>query len=294
MRGVITSSRHPMIATISNTCRPARVPEPVNRTATTLLAFSALVLALPRGATARTELRVMTYNVNFGLVGNSATTRAMTEQNPDVVFLQETNPAWERRIRRRLSRRFPHMGFHHCCRAGGLAVLSKYPIEQSEVLDPPTGWFPAWRVVVRAPIGPVQVLNVHLHPPVTDSGSWLIGYFTTGPHRLRELKHYLSRLKSGLPTVILGDFNEPRGPALDLLWARGMRDALAEHAPGKATWRWQTAFGRVTQVLDHVFYGPRLATVGAKVLDAGRSDHLPVIVRLVRASPPAAAGSKSL
>ncbi len=223
----------------------------------------------------------MTYNVNFGMAGDRATVNAIRKGKADVVFLQETTPRWERHLRRALRKVYPHILFKHHGRAGGLAVLSKYPFKDADYIPAPTKWFPAWRVVVQTPIGPVQALNVHLRPPI-DKGSWVRGFFTTGGLRLSEMQHYVTFLAKELPTIILGDFNEAKGGALDLLEDRKMRNALFDLKPNTRTWHWPTRYGELTQALDHVYAGPRLEAVKARVMKAGRSDHYPVVVKLRR------------
>ena len=78
------------------------------------------------------HLKVMTYNVNYGLAGDSETAGAMADGWADLIFLQETTAAWEVVLRRRLLEAYPHMAFRHCCGAGGLAVLSRYPFEDKD------------------------------------------------------------------------------------------------------------------------------------------------------------------
>ena len=135
----------------------------------------------PRAPTpGKAALKVLTYNVNYGLGGDPLGVRAIRDAGADVVFLQETTAAWEEALRAELGTELPHMAFLHCCGAGGLAVLSKYPFEHGDYVPSPGGWFPAWRVVVDSPLGEVQVLQVHLRPPVSDGGSFVSGYFTTG------------------------------------------------------------------------------------------------------------------
>jgi endonuclease/exonuclease/phosphatase (EEP) superfamily protein YafD len=253
-----------------------------------LLLIAALILAAlpscgrphrqpqkPSGA----ALRVITYNVNFGLAGDPATLRAITHEPADVVFLQETTPAWERVIRRGLSDRFPHMAFRHSGGAGGLAVLSRLPFDKLDYIASPGGWFPAWRVIVRSPLGRVQVLQLHLRPPVSDGGSVVSGYFTTPKFRRMEIEHFSRVLDARLPTLVVGDFNEdPDGRAIRFLRGRGLRSVLPEYQPGATTWRWNTSLGvQLTHTLDHIVYGPRLQPLEARVIRAGRSDHLPVL-----------------
>jgi endonuclease/exonuclease/phosphatase family metal-dependent hydrolase len=227
-------------------------------------------------------LTVMTYNVNFGVAGDDSTMAAIRDGGADVVFLQEPNEAWERAIRndRALVARYPHMTFHPCCRAGGLAVLSKLPYEEKELIDPPEGgWFPALRVIVHAGIGDVQVLSVHLHPPLDEHLSVIRGYFATKPIREREMKTYAPHLEDGLPTLVVGDFNEDAdGRAVAVLTARGMESTLYALHGDVRTWHWPTAMGEISHQLDHVMHDDKLVPISAKVIETGRSDHFPVVV----------------
>jgi endonuclease/exonuclease/phosphatase family metal-dependent hydrolase len=225
---------------------------------------------------------VVTYNVNYGLAGDPKTIDAIEIAEGDVVLLQETNRTWEAALIRALGDRYPHRRFEHRPAAGGAAILSKHPIDAVEILDPSaTGsWFPAMRAVVRTPAGPVQLLNVHLRPQLGESGSVVSGYFSTPPIRKAEIAGYLEELAPGLPTLIAGDFNESTGGrATDLLVDRGFVDALDELDSGAATWRWNTSVGTIESSLDRVLYRPAdgVKAIGAKVLKAGRSDHLPVV-----------------
>ncbi len=237
----------------------------------------------PRG---EPTLKVVSYNLNYGLAGDVETLLAISDTGADVVFLEETNPEWERAIRARLSVTWPHQAYLHAPAAGGMAVLSKRRLEVQEVLPNPQGWFPALRVVTQTPIGPVQALVVHLHPPVTESGSWVSGYFGTSPLRRAELEQWLPSLQAGLPTLIAGDFNEgTSGKALELLEQRNVRSALPEFEPTAKTWRWPVGPLLLSAQLDHLAYDLRLEPLDARVLLRGRSDHLPVMAEFILAAP---------
>jgi endonuclease/exonuclease/phosphatase (EEP) superfamily protein YafD len=224
-------------------------------------------------------MRVMTYNVNFGLAGDPQAVAGIREAGADVVFLQETNAEWEWALRDGLGGLYPTIEFLERPAAGGMGLLSRWPVVESEVLDPPEeGWFPAWRVVLATPLGPVQFLGVHLHPQISESGSVVSGYFTTGDNRLAEIRAHLERLDSGLPTLLLGDFNETTGgDALEHLAELGYASALDEFDPGRETWRWTTSAGSISFQFDHLVHDARLEPLEVRVLEAGRSDHLPVL-----------------
>lgn len=225
-------------------------------------------------------LKVMTFNVNYGVAGDESTLLAMSQEDADVILLQETTPQWERAIRERLGQSYPHMLFRHCCGAGGLAVLSRFKLEDKDYIQAPApGWFPAWRLLTTTPLGVVQLLNVHLRPPVSDTGSFVSGYFSTPKIREAEIRAYKGRLDPALPTIIAGDFNEnAKGDAVSHLVASGLRSVLPEYAPDRNTWRWPTSVGTMRAQLDHIVYDPKhYAPLTAYVVEAGRSDHLPVV-----------------
>jgi endonuclease/exonuclease/phosphatase (EEP) superfamily protein YafD len=219
-------------------------------------------------------LTVSSFNVNFGLAGDDATLEAIATLDTDVVLLQETTPDWERLIRLRLGETYPFMEFHHSPGAGGLATLCRCTVRHAALLPARHGWFPAWRALISSPLGEVQVLNVHLHPPISDSGSVLSGVLTTPPIREREVVDFTAQLFADVPTVIAGDFNESDGDAIGTLESRGFRSALPQDA---TTWRWDTSVGTITGRLDHLVYDERFLTpVDVEVIPAGRSDHFPV------------------
>lgn len=229
------------------------------------------------------HLRVMTYNVNFGLEGDPATVDVIAADDADVILLQETNEAWELALRERLSGRYPFIEFRHCCRAGGLAVLSKYPLGEGDYIEPPDGgWFPGWRLVVDTPLGPLQTLNVHLRPALGERGGVVSGQVTTGPIRRAQMADYATFIEDGLvdgmSTIVVGDFNEGRrGSAVEYLETLGMRTALPEFSGEQNTWRWKTSVGTVHAQLDHIVHDATLDAVDVHVVEGGRSDHLAVV-----------------
>lgn len=240
--------------------------------------------------TGEPTLTVLSYNLNYGMAGDLATLDALQTKDADLILLQETTPEWEAVITARLSERYPHMRFRHCCGAGGLAVLSKRPFEERDYKKASAAWFPAWRLLAETPIGPLEIMNVHLRPQVSDSGSVVSGYFTTPSVRQREMEEYSAWLERDRPTLVAGDFNEnDGGRAVSILERQGFRSAVVEFHPGAQTWRWQTSLGQVHAQLDHIMYDAQLEPLDAEVIARGNSDHFPVVARFRRAPAPALA-----
>lgn len=228
----------------------------------------------------------MTYNVNFGLEGDRSGVEAIKSAEPDLVFLQETTPAWERALVGGLGLVYPHHQFEHTHNqwaAGGLGVLSKYPIAKIDTLTDGGGPFFAWRVVIDAPGGPLQVLDLHLRPPMSDSGSWVVGYFSTRGDRQREAIAHVAKLDPKLPSLVVGDFNEEdEGMAIAVFKEHGFTSALPQFQPNATTWQWPVGDRTLRFRLDHVLLDKHFRAIDAEVVRLGRSDHAPVWADLER------------
>src|SRR5262249_22015054 len=130
------------------------------------------------------QFSLATYNVNYGMPGNLRTLAAIRALDVDALFLQETTPEWERALGAGVYRHWKPG------RAGGQALLSRLPVEREEILDAPTGWFPAWKVE----LGGLQVLAVHLRPAFSLASGFHRDFFATGAVRKLEIETYLGRL----------------------------------------------------------------------------------------------------
>jgi endonuclease/exonuclease/phosphatase (EEP) superfamily protein YafD len=87
-----------------------------------------------------------------------------------------------------------------------------------------------------------------------------------------------------LPTIVAGDFNEDvSGRAIDFLARHGMTRVPTS---GPTTWHYETTSGsgRTHDLLkldiDHVMIDGHFVASDAHVLDAGASDHRPVVVTI--------------
>src|SRR4029077_5180240 len=188
----------------------------------------------------------------------------------------------EQALRAKLGATYPHAAFYPRGGAGGIGVMSRLPIRAQELMwrEEDDGWFPALRLVLDTPLGDVQVLVVHLRPPVSDGGSFIAGHFTSPAIHEKEIARFCQTLDHALPTLVVGDFNEEEDGRAVAYLARAewkMKSALPEFAPDRPTWRWPTSFGTFERRFDHLVYDFRLEPLSVEVIDAGRSDHLPVV-----------------
>ncbi len=238
--------------------------------------------AVAEPGSGQASLTIATYNIYADRPGDPSTLEAIQSLGADVVLLQEVSREWVPSLREVLADTHPHVGFWtYRQRWGGLAILSKHPFESPQLLSVEAGPFPAWRGVVVSPIGRIQVLNVHLFPPIRlyRRLGWLRAYRVGQERHVEELQELYKHLDPDLPTVIAGDFNEDvRGDGMAWLRERGFSPAIDEM---RATWRWQASFGELRWQLDHIVYRGPLQVAEARVIEAGSSDHWPVVARVL-------------
>ena len=127
----------------------------------TCIAFSILsILAVgcrrlpePNFRPAEPNLKVVTYNVNFGFVQSQNVTDFLIDANADIVCLQETHSYWETSIKQALGGIYPYSVFEAWSGAGGIAILSKQSLRNIKLIEPSAGWFPALKADAYTPIG---------------------------------------------------------------------------------------------------------------------------------------------
>ena len=237
-------------------------------------------------------LSVVTYNVNFGVPQPENVVRYLADSGAAVVCLQETHTRWERILKHGLGRIYPHTYFQEWQAAGGMAVMSRYELRNVAVLEPEVGWWPALLVEVDTPVGAVQILNVHLKPPLTERGRVSVGAYCQAPgiHR-EEMEGFLRHVDLDCPLIIAGDFNENEiGLAMESLFDQGFTSALSTYDRRSNTWYWKVWPGiALNDRFDHIMYTGDLHCTGAEVVPVSGSDHMPVRAVIVQREPVVAA-----
>jgi endonuclease/exonuclease/phosphatase family metal-dependent hydrolase len=120
----------------------------------------------PDFAPTEPNLKVITYNVNWGFVQPQRVVDFLAGADADIICLQETHSRWEAVLKARLGTRYPYCAFRDSPGAGGIAIMSRYRLRDVRVIEPNDGWFPAILADALTPVGEVQILNVHLRPPL--------------------------------------------------------------------------------------------------------------------------------
>ncbi len=257
------------------------------------LALSACATAplAPRSpAPGAASYTVESYNVECGKHEDKTIIEAVGAGDADIVCLQETTPQYEAALRPRYAARYPHQLYRHNAPdmgSTGLAVLSRFPVIDRGHHPGPHGWHPAWHVQVDTPSGPIQILLVHLRAKLSGRDSDLSALLNVGKDHLEEIRQFMRWSVPGEPTLVIGDFNEEAdGAAVRFLEARGYRNALPLFRPGEHTWRHPLLAWELHETLDHILFDRAFRPLDATVIQAGHSDHLPIVAHLQVAADP--------
>jgi len=234
------------------------------------------------------RIRVATYNVNWGngewkIKSHKSTLNVIKVTKADILLLQETTKKWCKLILKEFSKFYHYRYFYKDGNAGGMAILSRYPMHHLKVLWAPEARHAALLADISTPIGKLQVLNVHLRPPLNihdGIGPLGLEIWRSSNLRMKELRYLTQQLKPNKKTIIAGDFNEgSRGHAYVYLRRHDFVDALRYDKSGSDTWCWKWMFFTLSGHLDHMFTRPKvLYPQQVQVLHEGASDHFPIVV----------------
>lgn len=228
------------------------------------------------------HFRIQTFNVELTDAYDADTVAAVGASGAEIVALQEASSSWKDVLLEQYIDEYPHMLFRlEAGGAGTLAMMSVYPLEDLGFRAGPDDWHPAWHVLVHTPMGAVQILNVHLRPMFSGGDGPVDSYLSVGDDHIAQIELYSDECTDGLPTIVLGDFNEgPDGAAIAWLGDRGFDNALPLFHPGQVTWRHASVGDTFGEAIDHILFDSAFAPLDAWVEVRGDSDHLPVIAHL--------------
>lgn len=186
--------------------------------------------------------------------------REALASHADVISFQEVDPTWAGVLDQGLVEDMPYRRTVAGTDRYGIALYSKMPFLQAEVLD--LEGRPAVRAVLDTPAGPLALICVH-----TSSPGSLAGF----RQRQAQLAR-IAQLAAGIsePLVVIGDLNTVSwdDAFLKLCRSTGLREPM--EAP-RATW--PTAFGRSLIPLDHILTSSQLGLTDLVPMRIPGSDH---------------------
>ena len=225
--------------------------------------------ANPPASDGATPLVVMTANLRLGEADGIEVVRSATEQDVDLLVLQEVTPAVLADMDRAgLPDLLPNRVGLPGSMASGTMAFSRTPLTESSRVPTVLG---SWSFLM----GDLRVLAVHPTYPVDASG-W--------DH---DQAVVLEAVADDEPDLVVGDFNATADhQSMRTLADRGYRDAgeLANDGwqptwPGGGTY---DVLGLPLAQIDHVLVGERLAALDMTTLAVPGSDHRAVVATVAR------------
>jgi endonuclease/exonuclease/phosphatase (EEP) superfamily protein YafD len=189
-------------------------------------------------------------------------------EEPDIITAVETNDTFAAMFKT-LADIYPHQDIHPRSDARGLAVLSKFPLQDVAV------------TVFAEPATPAQTFGVTIHGQTIRFVS-MHPYTPTRNLQKRDA-HLFAIAKAyaaphDTPLVITGDFNAtPWSPAMKkFMHQTGLKNARRNQAILPSWPRWLPAsFLRIP--IDHILVSDHLRVISYTLGDSTGSDHLPTI-----------------
>ena len=216
-----------------------------------------------------TRLRVLSINVHTANRDFAKVRTAIETSGPDLLVFQEVDDRWMAELAL-LEPLFPHRLNQPREDNFGLAVWSRHPFQDSEILEFAGIEVPALAVTVTVAGSPLRVLTVHLVPPGDAE------YADARNRQLRAVAEW-TRTQAG-PLVVVGDFNATP-------WSPFFQDFLRHSrvGPGATTWSLNSTWpagGFETVLLciplDHCLVSTELAVLSRQVGPDIGSDHFPL------------------
>lgn len=225
-----------------------------------------------RPGTTDANFRVLLSNVNSASTHYQALIDLVYEENPDVLIAQEVTEQWLNELKV-VEDLLPHRVTVPRERGAGIALYSRIPLQQSEVVDPERIGRPCILAQLCVDGKVISLLTIHPHAPLRKNYS---------DYRNRLLLA-TSTLAQGMshPKVVIGDLNcsmwSPYFSSFVL--KAGLVDARKGFGV-VPTWPTQMLLKPLMIPIDHCLVSPDIEVVSIKASRNIGSDHLPLMVEL--------------
>lgn len=220
-----------------------------------------------------TAVNVYLHNREFDRIATM-----LRETDADVIMVTELTPKLHGFLENALADTHPHVAAQPALGAFGVAIYSRHPLSDSELIGAPRAGSTLLATVDTGEQA-YRVAAVHPVSPMTPSR------FTLRNDHLDALSRAVritERDDPDLPLITMGDFNlTPWSPHFRRFQRTSGLQHVVTGSGVEPTWyaRGLTAFP-VGLVLDHCLVSPGLSCVSHRIGPSVASDHLPITVQL--------------
>ncbi len=222
------------------------------------------------GNTGGSQLKLVSVNALSTNVEHDRLFALLAAEQPDLVFLQEVSPQWEKALTA-IHSDYPYRYVEARDGRFGIALLSRLPLARVGHVDSPPLGFPTLHGELAVGDRTLRFVSTH---PMIPLGAL---NFSARNEQLRQVARQLGA--SPTSTILVGDLNVSMWGLhyRELESATGLRNARRGHGV-LPTWPTFMPFAKIP--IDHVLVSN---DIGVKSIETGPrigSDHLPLIVTL--------------
>lgn len=216
------------------------------------------------------NLRLVLANIEAKNENREKLLESINSANPDILILQEVTEGWWRKIQHLTA--YPYVKSLPRSGGSGLAIFSRFPIEQADVLQLDSSTHPA--ILSKINLDGTILSFLTIHPPIPFGQN----NFTNRNQQFAESALIMKSAPN--PKVMIGDFNSTMWSPyfIDLLENSGLHDARK----GRGIYpSWHSFLPRSLRIsIDHCLIGDGIEVSNIRLGDYTGSDHFPLIVDL--------------
>jgi len=218
------------------------------------------------------SLKIFTANVLQTNRRFQAMLEQITQTDPDVVFLVETDQAWEAAMH--LDEQYPHSLKKPLDNTYGLLFFSRLPLRNSRILFRTETDVPSVETEVQLKSGQwVKVYGLHPKPPVPQESL----YSTAKDKELMKVAFAVKN--EPLPCIVMGDLNDVAWSHVTELFRKV--SGLLDPRRGRGFYSTFSANNWLMRFpLDYIFCSPHFGLVAMKRMPHNGSDHFAMFIHL--------------